>query len=62
MGWDAMGWMMQWNGMLGVVRVRMTVRIRVWDGIEMDGMRVRIRIGWDEMQLELGFRFRFGMG
>ncbi len=39
MGWDTMGWMMQWNGMLGVVRVRMTVRIRVWDGIEMDGMR-----------------------
>jgi hypothetical protein len=43
MQWDGMGCNgmdgMQWNGMLGVVRVRMTVRIRVWDRIEMDGMR-----------------------
>jgi hypothetical protein len=47
MGWDAMEWMgcnemdgMQWDGMLGVVTVRMTVtRIKVWDGIGMDRMR-----------------------
>ncbi len=35
MGWDGM----QWDGMLGVVTVRRAVRIRVWDGIEMDGMK-----------------------